>query len=132
MKFNPLAEVAGKRLVVIDDSIIRGSTTRQIVAMLFDAGAAEVHLRISSPPVVSPCFYGIDLASEDEMIAARATVEEVREAIGATTLAYISLEGLQAATRRPESALCRACLTREYPTRVPLDARKHRFEPLRA
>jgi amidophosphoribosyltransferase len=132
MKFNPLAEVAGKRLVVVDDSIVRGSTTRQIVAMLFDAGAAEVHVRISSPPVVSPCFYGIDLASEDEMIAARATVEEVREAIGATTLAYISLEGLQAATRRPESALCRACLTREYPTRVPLDARKHRFEPLRA
>jgi amidophosphoribosyltransferase len=132
MKFNPLAEVAGKRLVVVDDSIVRGSTTRQIVAMLFDAGAAEVHVRISSPPVVSPCFYGIDLASEDEMIAARTDVEGVREAIGATSLAYISLDGLQAATRRPESALCRACLTREYPTRVPLDARKHRFEPLRA
>ena len=73
MKFNPLAEVAGKRLVVVDDSIVRGSTTRQIVQMLFDAGAAEVHVRISSPPVVSPCFYGIDLASEDEMIAAHAT-----------------------------------------------------------
>ena len=72
MKFNPLAEVAGKRLVVVDDSIVRGSTTRQIVQMLFDAGAAEVHVRISSPPVVSPCFYGIDLASEDEMIAAHA------------------------------------------------------------
>ena len=70
MKFNPLAEVAGKRLVVVDDSIVRGSTTRQIVQMLFDAGAAEVHVRISSPPVVSPCYYGIDLASEDEMIAA--------------------------------------------------------------
>jgi amidophosphoribosyltransferase len=129
MKFNPLAEVAGKRLVVVDDSIVRGSTTRQIVAMLFDAGAAEVHVRISSPPIVSPCFYGMDFSSEDEMIAARATVEEVRDAIGATSLAYISLDGLQAATRRPESALCRACLTREYPTRVPLDARKHRFEP---
>ena len=94
MKFNPLAEVAGKRLVVVDDSIVRGSTTRQIVQMLFDAGAAEVHVRISSPPVVSPCFYGIDLASEDEMIAAHATVEEVREAIGATILAYLSLDGL--------------------------------------
>ena len=128
MKFNPLAEVAGKRLVVVDDSIVRGSTTRQIVQMLFDAGAAEVHVRISSPPVVSPCFYGIDLASEDEMIAAHSTVEEVREAIGATSLAYISLEGLQAATHRPANALCRACLTREYPTRVPLDAAKHRFE----
>src|SRR5262249_34946286 len=70
LKFNPLAEVAGKRLVVVDDSIVRGSTTTQIVQMLFDAGAAEVHVRISSPPVVSPCFYGIDLASADEMIAA--------------------------------------------------------------
>jgi amidophosphoribosyltransferase len=132
MKFNPLAEVAGKRLVVVDDSIVRGSTTRQIVAMLFDAGAAEVHVRVSSPPIVSPCFYGIDLASEDEMIAAHASVEDVRAAIGATSLAYLSLEGLQAATRRPESALCRACLTREYPTRVPADATKLRFEPASA
>ena len=132
MKFNPLAEVEGKRLVVVDDSIVRGSTTRQIVQMLFDAGAAEVHIRISSPPVVSPCYYGIDLASEDEMIAAHASVEEVRVAIGATSLAYISLDGLQAATRRPESALCRACLTRDYPTRVPDDAAKHRFEPTTA
>jgi amidophosphoribosyltransferase len=132
MKFNPLAEVEGKRLVVVDDSIVRGSTTRQIVQMLFDAGAAEVHIRISSPPVVSPCYYGIDLASEDEMIAAHASVEEVRAAIGATSLAYISLDGLQAATRRPESALCRACLTRDYPTRVPDDAAKHRFEPTTA
>jgi amidophosphoribosyltransferase len=130
MKFNPLAEVAGKRLVVVDDSIVRGSTTRQIVQMLFDAGAAEVHVRVSSPPVVSPCYYGIDLASEDEMIAAHSTVEEVRAAIGATSLAYISLEGLQAATRRPANALCRACLTRDYPTRVPADAAKLRFEPV--
>jgi amidophosphoribosyltransferase len=132
VKFNPLAEVAGKRLVVVDDSIVRGSTTKQIVQMLFDAGAAEVHVRISSPPIVSPCFYGIDLASTAEMIAAHSTVEEVREAIGATSLAYLSLEGLQAATRLPESALCRACLTREYPTRVPTDAAKLRFEPARA
>jgi amidophosphoribosyltransferase len=128
MKFNPLDEVEGKRLVVVDDSIVRGSTTRQIVQMLFDAGAAEVHVRISSPPVVSPCYYGIDLATEDELIASHSTVEEVRAAIGATSLAYISLDGLQAATRRPESALCRACLTREYPTRIPADAAKHRFE----
>jgi amidophosphoribosyltransferase len=127
MKFNPLAEVEGKRIVVVDDSIVRGSTTRQIVAMLFDAGASEVHVRISSPPVVSPCFYGIDLASEDEMIAAHAGVEDVRAAIGATSLAYLSLEGLQAATRRPSGALCRACLTREYPTRVPTDTGKLRF-----
>jgi amidophosphoribosyltransferase len=130
MKFNPLAEVSGKRLVIVDDSIVRGSTTRQIVQMLFDAGAAEVHVRISSPPVISPCFYGIDLATEDEMIAARNTIEGVRAAIGATSLAYLSLDGLQAATRRPESALCRACLTGEYPTRVPVGAEKLRFEPV--
>jgi amidophosphoribosyltransferase len=128
MKFNPLAEVEGKRLVVVDDSIVRGSTTRQIVQMLFDAGAAEVHVRISSPPVVSPCFYGIDLASEDEMIAAHSTVEEIRETIGATSLAYLSLEGLEESTARPAEGLCRACLTREYPTRVPADAAKLRFE----
>jgi amidophosphoribosyltransferase len=128
MKFNPLAEVAGKRLVIVDDSIVRGSTTRQIVQMLFDAGAAEVHVRISSPPVVSPCFYGIDLASEDEMIAAHSTVEEVRTAIGATTLAYLSLAGLERATQRPADGLCRACLTRSYPTRIPADTTKLRFE----
>src|SRR5690242_3708500 len=128
MKFNPLAEVEGKRLVVVDDSIVRGSTTKQIVQMLFDAGAEEVHVRISSPPVVSPCFYGIDLASEDEMIAAHSTVEEVRETIGATSLAYLSLEGLEESTARPAEGLCRACLTREYPTRVPADAAKLRFE----
>jgi amidophosphoribosyltransferase len=101
MKFNPLAEVEGKRLVVVDDSIVRGSTTRQIVQMLFNAGAAEVHLRISSPPIVSPCYYGIDFASEDEMIAAHATVDEVRAAVGATSLAYLSLEGLHDSVAAP-------------------------------
>nr|MDQ3823229.1 amidophosphoribosyltransferase [Actinomycetota bacterium] len=130
LKFNPLAEVAGRRLVVVDDSIIRGNTTRQIVAMLFEAGAAEVHVRVSAPPVIGPCFYGIDFAAEDELVAAGSTVEEVRERIGATSLAYLSLEGLQEATWRPESELCRACLTREYPTSVPpgLRAEKLRFE----
>jgi amidophosphoribosyltransferase len=128
MKFNPLAEVEGKRLVVVDDSIVRGSTTRQIVQMLFDAGAAEVHVRISSPPVVSPCFYGIDLASKNEMIAAHSTVDEVREAIGATSLAYLSLAGLEESTARPADGLCRACLTGDYPTRVPTDTAKLRFE----
>jgi amidophosphoribosyltransferase len=128
MKFNPLAEVAGKRVVAVDDSIVRGSTTRQIVQMLFDAGAAEVHVRISSPPIVSPCYYGIDFASEEEMIAANSTIEEIREAIGATSLAYLSEDGLEEATQRPANTLCRACLTREYPTRVPTDTAKHRFE----
>ena len=129
LKFNPLAEVAGKRLVVVDDSIVRGNTTRKIVQMLFDAGATEVHVRVSSPPVISQCYYGIDFADSDELIAANKTVEEVREHIGATSLAYISLEGLQDSTRRPASELCRACLTRDYPTEVPRESAKLRFEP---
>jgi amidophosphoribosyltransferase len=132
LKFNPLAEVDGKRLVVVDDSIVRGNTTRQIVQMLFDAGAAEVHVRISSPPVIGQCFYGIDLADPDELIAAAKTVDEVREYIGATSLAYLSHDGLVEATSRPESELCRACLTREYPTVVPLEQAKLRYEPARA
>jgi amidophosphoribosyltransferase len=133
LKFNPLVEdVRGKRVVAVDDTIVRGNTTRAIVRMLFDAGAAEVHLRISAPPIVSQCYYGIDFADEDELVAARRTVEEVREVVGATSLAFLSLEGLQEATRRPESSLCRACLTREYPTEVPAEAAKLRFEPARA
>jgi amidophosphoribosyltransferase len=128
LKFNPLAEVKGKRVVAVDDSIVRGNTTRQIVQMLFEAGAAEVHLRISSPPVISQCFYGIDFADPEELIAAGRTVEEVREHVGATSLAYLSLEGLQAATRRPESQFCRACLTRDYPTAVPRESTKLQFE----
>src|SRR3989441_3024882 len=132
LKYNPLAEVAGKRVVAVDDSIVRGNTTRQIVQMLFDAGASEVHMRISSPPVIGQCFYGIDLADPSEMIANGKTVEEVREHIGATSLAYLSLEGLQESTQRPASQLCRACLTREYPTNVPVEAAKLRFEAARA
>jgi amidophosphoribosyltransferase len=128
LKFNPLAEVAGKRVVAVDDSIVRGNTTRKIVQMLFEAGAAEVHVRVSSPPVIGQCFYGIDFAEEDELIAASRSVDEVREHIGATSLAYLSLEGLQASTRRPASELCRACLTRDYPTAVPREGAKLRFE----
>jgi amidophosphoribosyltransferase len=130
MKFNPLAEVRGKRVVVVDDSIVRGSTTRQIVAMLFEAGALEVHVRVSSPPIVSPCFYGIDMAGEDELIAAGREVEDVRNELGATSLAYLSLDGLQEATRRPADSFCRACLTKNYPTRIPENLRlaKLRFE----
>ncbi len=130
-KFNPLDELAGQRVVVVDDSIVRGTTTRKIVRMLFEAGATEVHLRISSPPVVSPCFYGIDMATPEELIASSRTVEEIRDLLGATSLAYLSLEGLQEASSRPEGTFCRACLTKSYPTRVPEDGElaKLRFEP---
>jgi amidophosphoribosyltransferase len=129
LKFNPLAEVAGKRVVAVDDTIVRGNTTRQIVQMLFDAGASEVHVRISAPPVIGQCFYGIDFADPDELIASNKTVEEIREHLGATSLAHLSLEGLQASTRRPASQFCRACLTLDYPTAIPREARKLQFEP---
>jgi amidophosphoribosyltransferase len=120
--------------VIVDDSIVRGNTMRQLVAMLHDAGATEVHVRVSSPPIVSPCFYGIDFGTAEQLIASDLSVEEVREEIGATSLAYLSLEGLQGATQRPEQAFCRACLTREYPTRIPegRTLQKMRFEPSRA
>ena len=120
MKFNPLSGIAGKRVVIVDDTIVRGSTTRQITSMLFAAGAAEVHIRVSAPPIVSPCFYGIDFPDTDQLVAANRSLEDVRELLGATSLAHLSLEGLQAAVLRPESAVCRACFTRNYPTAVPL------------
>jgi amidophosphoribosyltransferase len=129
MKFNPLDEVEGKRIVAVDDSIVRGNTMRQLVQMLLDAGAAEVHVRISSPPVVSPCFYGIDMADEDELAAAHRSVEEMRAHIGATSLHYLSVDGMQEATTLPEDSVCRACFTRDYPTSVPPKVEKLRFEP---
>jgi amidophosphoribosyltransferase len=134
VKYNPLTDVAGKRVVVVDDSIVRGNTTRQIVSILFEAGATEVHVRISSPPIVSPCFYGIDFGDAEQLIASDLSVEDVRRKIGATSLAYLSLEGLQESTTRPASEFCRACLTREYPTRIPegRTLAKMRFEKARA
>ena len=129
MKFNPLDEVEGKRIVAVDDSIVRGNTMRQLVQMLFGGGAAEVHVRISSPPVVSPCFYGIDMADEDELAAAHRSVEEMRAHVGATSLHYLSIDGMQEATRLPSDSVCRACFTRDYPTRVPSRVEKLRFEP---
>jgi len=131
LKFHPLDEIAGKRVVIVDDSIVRGNTMQQLVTMLVAAGAAEVHVRVSSPPVVSPCFYGIDMADEDELAAAHRSVEQMREHVGATSLHYLSVEGMQWATRMPEGSVCRACFTREYPTRVPQERNlaKMRFEP---
>ena len=130
LKFNPLAEVAGKRVVVVDDSIVRGNTTRKIVQMLFEAGAAEVHVRISSPPVIGQCFYGIDFADEDELIASHAHGRGGPRA-HRRDLARLPLarRACRTSTRRPASELCRACLTRDYPTAVPRESAKLRFEP---
>ncbi|MGH8970578.1 MAG: amidophosphoribosyltransferase [Actinomycetes bacterium] len=120
LKLNPLREViAGQRLVVVDDSIVRGNTQRALVRMLREAGAAEVHVRISSPPVKWPCFYGIDFASPAELIANGLAVEEIRTSIGADSLAYISLEGLVGATEQPAERLCRACFDGVYPVALP-------------
>ena len=120
LKLNPLRDVIrGKRLVVVDDSIVRGNTQRALVRMLREAGAAEVHVRISSPPVTWPCFYGIDFASRAELIATGLAVEEVRMSIGADSLGYISEEGMVAATRQPRERLCTACFTGAYPVPLP-------------
>jgi amidophosphoribosyltransferase len=120
LKLNPLREVIrGKRLVVVDDSIVRGNTQRALVRMLREAGAAEVHVRISSPPVRWPCFYGIDFASRAELIATGISPEEVGRSIGADSLGYISLEGMVAATEQPTSQLCTACFTGHYPIELP-------------
>ena len=119
LKLNPLRDViAGQRVVVVDDSIVRGNTQRAIVAMLREAGAAEVHVRISSPPVAWPCFYGIDFATRAELIAGGLSAEEIRVSIGADTLGYVSLEGLIASTTLPADRLCRACFDGDYPLGV--------------
>jgi amidophosphoribosyltransferase len=116
MKFNPLPEiVGGKRLVVVDDSIVRGNTTRQIVQMLRDAGALEVHMRISAPPIKHPCHYGIDMSSRDEMIAHDRSVEDVAAELGTDSLAYLSLEGVYKAIRGDASRHCDACFSGFYP-----------------
>jgi amidophosphoribosyltransferase len=116
LKFTPLPEVVGgKRLVVVDDSIVRGNTTRQIVQMLRDSGAAEVHLRISAPPIKHPCHYGIDMSTREEMIAHGRTVDEVAEELGADSLHYLSLEGVYEAVGAPRSEHCDACFSGEYP-----------------
>ncbi|MDQ2724594.1 MAG: amidophosphoribosyltransferase [Actinomycetota bacterium] len=122
-KLNPLRDaIAGCRVVVVDDSIVRGTTTRAMVRMLKEAGATEVHLRISSPPYRWPCYYGLDTGSPSELIAANAEVEEVRDYLGADSLAYLSLEGLKEATGVPEAGFCDACLTGNYPVAVPVVA----------
>jgi amidophosphoribosyltransferase len=134
LKLNPLRDViAGQRVVVVDDSIVRGNTQRAIVAMLREAGAAQVHVRISSPPVTWPCFYGIDFATHDELIAGNSTVAGITASIGADSLGYISLDGLIAATTLPASRLCHACFDGQYPVPVAAAERgKHILEEARS
>ena len=120
LKLNPLREViAGKRLVVVDDSIVRGNTQRALIRMLREAGAAEVHVRIASPPVKWPCFYGIDFATRAELIANGLSTDQIRTSIGADSLGYVSLEALIAASEQPADQLCRACFDGVYPVDLP-------------
>ncbi|MDQ3384573.1 MAG: amidophosphoribosyltransferase [Actinomycetota bacterium] len=125
MKLNPLKEnVVGKRLVVVDDSIVRGTTSRAMVRMLREAGAAEVHLRIMSPPYRWPCFYGMDTGDRSELIAANLTVDEIRDFLGVDSLAYLTLDRLIGATGAVGAGFCSACLTGDYPVEVPVELRK--------
>ncbi|MEN9922939.1 MAG: hypothetical protein RIS09_453 [Actinomycetota bacterium] len=128
LKLNPLREeIAGKRLVVVDDSIVRGNTQRAIIRMLREAGAAEVHVRISSPPVKWPCFYGIDFATRIELIANGLAVEEICNSIGADSLGYVSLEGLVGATTVASERLCKACFDGKYPIDLPPEDQMGKF-----
>ena len=123
LKFNPLPEiVGGKRLVVVDDSIVRGNTTRQIVQMLRDAGAVEVHMRISAPPIKHPCHYGIDMSTREEMIAHERSVDEIAAELGCDSLAYLSLDGVYEAVGATKATHCDACFTGDYPLSGSSDA----------
>jgi amidophosphoribosyltransferase len=128
MKFMPIKEaLAGKRVVMIDDSIVRGTTTGQIVKRLFESGAAEVHVRITAPPVQFPCFYGIDMANQEDLVAYRNSVEQIRQLIGATTLGYLSLAGVTRAIGVHKEHFCRACFDGKYPIEIPPHVKVSKF-----
>jgi amidophosphoribosyltransferase len=131
LKFNPLSRIiAGKRLVVVDDSIVRGTTTPRVVSLLRKAGAKEVHLRICAPPIRYPCFFGVDMATKWELIAARKTIPEIREHLGADSLGYLSVDGLIRAVDLPKDIFCLACFTGEYPIPVQIEMDKLALEAL--
>ena len=129
MKLNPLREnIEGKRLVVVDDSIVRGTTQRQLTKMLRESGALEVHLRITSPPVAWSCFYGIDTGDRSELLAHNLSVEEIREYLDVDSLAFLDLDRLVNATGTPGAGFCDACFTGEYPVEIPVELGKHVLE----
>ena len=131
LKFNPLSEIiAGKRLVVVDDSIVRGTTTPRVISLLKRAGVKEVHLRICAPPIRHPCFFGVDMATRWELIAAQKTISQIRDTIGANSLGYLSIEGLIEAVALPKEIFCLACFTGDYPIPVQLEMDKLALEAL--
>ncbi len=128
-KFNPLPElINGKRLVVVDDSIVRGTTTPHVIRLLREAGAKEIHMRVCAPPIVSPCHFGVDMGKRGELIAANMSVEEIRRYINADSLGYLSLNGLMQAVEVKDSSFCRGCFTGEYPIPVQLEMDKMQLE----
>ncbi|MBD2210824.1 amidophosphoribosyltransferase [Nostoc linckia FACHB-104] len=128
MKLNPLKDVlAGKRVVIVDDSIVRGTTSRKLVKTLREAGATEVHMRISSPPVTHPCFYGIDTDTQDQLIAATKSVEEIAKQLEVDTLAYLSWEGMLETTREDTNSFCSACFTGDYPVAIPEQVKRSKL-----
>lgn len=133
IKFNALPDVIrGKRLVVVEDSIVRGTTKSRVVKLLRKAGAAEIHVRIASPPIISTCHFGVDMATIDELIAARKTVDEIRDVIGADSLGYLSLDGLRNAVQAKAGTFCNGCFTGKYPIPVQLEMNKMEFEEVAA
>lgn len=130
IKLNALREeIEGKRIIIIDDSIVRGTTSYKIIQMLKNAGAKEVHMRISSPPVLNPCYFGIDISSKEHLIAANYSIEEIRESINADTLAFLSVESLlKTPIGAPENCFCTGCFTGDYPMKVPMHTEKAVFE----
>jgi amidophosphoribosyltransferase len=126
-KVNPIrSEVEGKRVVLVDDSVVRGTTIKRIVDMVRDAGAKEVHVRIGTPPLISPCYLGIDMTTRDQFIAHERNVAEIRKVINADSLGYISIDGLVEALQFSKNELCLGCVTEEYPIDIPPE--KHRFQ----
>lgn len=133
LKFNPLPQIlSGKRVVLVDDSIVRGTTTPKVIALLRRAGAREVHMRICAPPLRHPCYFGVDMATQGELIAARKTVPEIRDLIDADSLGYLSLEGLYRAVALPRKLFCTACFTGDYPIPVQLEMNKLALETTEA
>jgi amidophosphoribosyltransferase len=125
-KMNPISStVAGKRIVIVDDSIVRGTTLKQLILMLRDAGAKEVHVRVGSPPIIAPCYYGVDMKTRDQFIANHYSIDGIREQIGADSLGYISIEGLVEAIGFKADDLCLACTNGKYPTRI--EGEEYRF-----
>ena len=128
MKLNTLKDaLQGKRIIIVDDSIVRGTTSKKIVKALRDAGATEVHMRISSPPVTHPCFYGIDTDNQDQLIAATKSVKEIEQRIGVDTLAYLTWEGMLEATQENTNHFCSACFTGDYPVSIPEDVKRSKL-----